>query len=749
MTSSRQLAAIMFTDIVGYTALMGKEESRAFKVLEKVRATQQPLVEQFGGKWHKDLGDGTLYSFSSSVKAVECAIAIQQKVNKDADYKLRIGIHLGDVTFSNGDVHGDGVNIASRIQAKAAEGGICISVSLLNSIKGNETIKTRYVGKPKLKNVDEPVKLYQVIAQDVSLKTKSILSPWARYLLFGILLMTFGGSMVWTLRPEDHKQVIRSSIVLPGNVDRVRDVALSHDGSTLVYTVIQVDEINQQMYVRALNSYKSQHIAEGFIMDNPVFSPDDRQLAFNSRGTMKIYSLETGAVADYGPIVSISTHGISWFNNDILYAPGVGNKAIVGNILKLSGNGSQNEIVVSLDTTNNTVDMAEPFFISEFNDLLYTTFHENGSSQIELLDLEKNASWKIISGSGPRYIAPGYLIFKQEHNLVGIPFNPKNPRIYETSIKLLSNVQANLFDISDNGTLVYVKEGNELSRKAVIVSRDGNETILKMPNLLTSESLTWSPDEKKIIFYNTASNSLWFYDIAKRISQVLVSKDSDQPVWFPDGERIVFRTGDAGSIEMVNTMNPENIKTVITGDVSIYPTSISSDGKYMLYDEIHSTEGKNIWLYDFLKKESFPFVKTANYELMGMFSPNDQFVSYCSDETGQFEIYVRRFPDNGEKWRVSTESGTEPLWSKDGTELFYRRGNRIMSVPVTLTDKFDYGKAELVFEGLYPSSSYGITNYDVSNDGQSFLMLKQADTGKKEIRIIVNWFEELKELMKE
>src|SRR5678816_631591 len=119
MSQSRQLAAIMFTDIVGYTALMGRDEQRAFEYLNKNRQIQKPIIGQYGGQWIKELGDGVLASFTTVSDAVTAAIRIQQACNAAKDFQLRIGIHLGEVVFEDGDVFGDGVNVASRIQAKA------------------------------------------------------------------------------------------------------------------------------------------------------------------------------------------------------------------------------------------------------------------------------------------------------------------------------------------------------------------------------------------------------------------------------------------------------------------------------------------------------------------------------------------------------------------------------------------------------------------------------------------------------
>ncbi len=199
MSQSRQLAAIMFTDIVGYTALMGNDEQKAFTILTKNRDTQKPIIEQFNGRWIKELGDGVMASFNTVSDAVNAAIKIQEACNAAKNFQLRIGIHLGEVVFENNDVFGDGVNIASRIQAIANPGSIYISESVHNNISNKKDFQTKFVKEEKLKNVKEVMRIYQVIAEGIiaapaSPIVRKIKSKRSGLLFFGILtvLLTAG-----------------------------------------------------------------------------------------------------------------------------------------------------------------------------------------------------------------------------------------------------------------------------------------------------------------------------------------------------------------------------------------------------------------------------------------------------------------------------------------------------------------------------------------------------------------------------
>ena len=152
----------MFTDIVGYTAIMGKDETAAYQLLKKNRKVQKPLIEKHGGKWLKEIGDGVLASFHTISDAVYCAVEIQRRCSEEADLKLRIGIHLGEVIVEEGDVFGDGVNIASRLESLAPAGVIYVSESVYRNIENKKGIKAEFVKEETLKNVKHPIRIYEI-----------------------------------------------------------------------------------------------------------------------------------------------------------------------------------------------------------------------------------------------------------------------------------------------------------------------------------------------------------------------------------------------------------------------------------------------------------------------------------------------------------------------------------------------------------------------------------------------------------
>jgi TolB-like protein/class 3 adenylate cyclase len=167
MPQTRQLAAIMFTDIAGYTALMGRDEKKAFEILRKNREIQKPLIEKYHGRWIKELGDGVLASFHTVTDAVFCAASIHQAAQNVDGLKLRIGIHLGEVVFEDNDVFGDGVNIASRLQALASIGSTWVSEAVYKNLTNKKEISSEFIKEEHLKNVTEPVKVYEITVKEI------------------------------------------------------------------------------------------------------------------------------------------------------------------------------------------------------------------------------------------------------------------------------------------------------------------------------------------------------------------------------------------------------------------------------------------------------------------------------------------------------------------------------------------------------------------------------------------------------
>ncbi len=169
MKEQRRLAAIMFTDISGYSALMSADEKQAMAILRKNRSIHKAAVARFNGEYIKEIGDGTLAIFQSSLDAVNCAFRIIKSCCKESGLSVRIGIHIGDIVFKDGDVFGDGVNVASRIEAVGQAGGVFVSERVYEDIKNKPGIRAEFCGRKMLKNITEPANIYQILPEGAPL----------------------------------------------------------------------------------------------------------------------------------------------------------------------------------------------------------------------------------------------------------------------------------------------------------------------------------------------------------------------------------------------------------------------------------------------------------------------------------------------------------------------------------------------------------------------------------------------------
>ena len=175
--------------------------------------------------------------------------------------------------------------------------------------------------------------------------------------------------------------------------------------------------------------------------------------------------------------------------------------------------------------------------------------------------------------------------------------------------------------------------------------------------------------------------------------------------------------------------------------------SWSPDGQLLAFIEVNPITGFDIWMLRMSDRKAQPFLRTPFTESVPRFSPDGRLLAYISDESGRYEIYVQSYPGPGGKWQISTEGGTEPAWNRNGRELFFRSGDKMMAVDIATQSGFAAGKPRILFEGPYLPTPSTIPNYDVSPDGQRFLMLKPIEqaAGPTQINVVLNWFEELKQ----
>ena len=190
--SNKKLKAIVFTDIVDFTKLSAEDEQHALNLIDRQREIVKPIVEKHNGEWLKEIGDGLLLSFDSSLDAVHCSIKIQQSLKDIHEFKIRIGIHQGDIFIKDADVFGDDVNIASRIESFAPVGGISVSDKISSDTSGVKDIKVVFMGHKKMKGVNQDIKVYCINHKDL----KVFKRQWLPLIVGWVLILLGGASAI-------------------------------------------------------------------------------------------------------------------------------------------------------------------------------------------------------------------------------------------------------------------------------------------------------------------------------------------------------------------------------------------------------------------------------------------------------------------------------------------------------------------------------------------------------------------------
>lgn len=267
----------------------------------------------------------------------------------------------------------------------------------------------------------------------------------------------------------------------------------------------------------------------------------------------------------------------------------------------------------------------------------------------------------------------------------------------------------------------------------------------------------WRAREEKTVYILDQENDVWIWNLTREtLTRLTFDPGLDRmPVWTPDGRRVAFSSQRAGTDNLfwqaADGTGP--VERLTESANAQFPTSFSPDGTRLLFREAPADGASDIGILTLEgERRATPLMQTTFAEWNAEVSPDGRWIAYQSNESGRDEIYVRPFPQvDGGRWQVSTGGGTRPLWARNGRELFYLVGQgRMMAVALQRGPTFVVGNPQVIFDGPYVAPQPGRT-YDVSADGQRFLMIKESGADQtsapSEIVIVQHWFEELKRLV--
>ncbi|MGE5360145.1 MAG: protein kinase domain-containing protein, partial [Bacteroidales bacterium] len=566
-------------------------------------------------------------------------------------------------------------------------------------------------------------------------------------------------------------------------------VMFSPDGKSVAFNY-EVDGI-PTAFQRRIDELDQKPLGGVKYLSTPVFSPDGRWVAMvdNMDLTLKKVAVEGGAPV---PLTKIDMFGRGdWGKDGFIYFT----DRYPGAIERVSAdNGGVKRPVTTLDSQKGEFTHRHAQILPGGKAIIFTVVSAGMKSyddaRIELQTLDtKQRTVVCVNGFGPRYSPSGHIVYANGGSLYALPFDLAALKATGLPFKVIDGVQMSVntgaayFDVSATGALAYVPgvaEGG--NRTLVWVDRQGREEALPLePSSYLFPRI--SPVDPNIIVAEVegATHNLYSYDLTRGVPTKLTTDGlSHAPLWTPDGKNICYRSWKAGTMTMwempSDQSRPAERLTTIGSRQSA--VSVSADGHYLAYNQMAEMPtgsamakggaaemgsggetamgtGSDIWILPLQGTDRTPraFKKTTFDEASAKFSPDGKWVAYCSNRTGRSEVYVEAWPGPGMVTTISP--GTDPLFSRDGRELFYRNGDKMMvvSVSTATAGEFKAGRPTELWSGHYShglSSSCGppgvsSANYDVTGDGQRFLMIKDdaQDSGSTRLVVILHWADEL------
>jgi len=584
---------------------------------------------------------------------------------------------------------------------------------------------------------------------------------WKRAITWSITaaVIAIAGWALWSPTVPTSKPLTKVVIITPDNApladSRFNQVAISPDGRTIVYQA-RVGG-GRQLYLRQLDDLGVTPLSGTEDVLYHFFSPDGDSVAFSTLDALKKISLTGGPAITLIDDPGIPANG-SWGPNDTIVFT-IGRRGSPGppGLYRVSANGGEPEGLAFPDADKGEISYRFPSILPDGKDVLFT-IRGREKWQGAVLSLETGEQKIVLEGARQaRYAATGHLVYvlPETGNLMAVSFDVERLEVSGSPVPILEGVRRDLLDSADytfssEGTLVYIlgSEGSRvgapvwvdpdgevaeriLERSLVWVDRGGAESLVTEEKR-EYENPRLSPDGKKVAL--GIQNNVWIYDLERHsLSRLTFEGEVNRaPIWEPDGQWITFRStreDGASNLYRKRADGSGPMERLTTSPVIQGLASWSPDGSVLSFFERRPEGGQDIFILPKGSDTPQLLVGSPALECCLRFSPDSKWFAYVSNELGQDHIYVRPYPEGDGKWLVSDEEGGgAPVWAPDGSELFYRSGNRMMVVAVEPGPTFKSGRPEVLFEGSYAINPLvpGFQYYDISPDGQRFLMVKPS-----------------------
>jgi eukaryotic-like serine/threonine-protein kinase len=591
-------------------------------------------------------------------------------------------------------------------------------------------------------------------------------------------LLCVAALAIWPSRPVTPPEAARVTIAMPAThaleKSRFSPIAMSPDGRLLVYTAAAGGG-RPHLFLRPLGDLTARVMPGTEGASAPFLSPDGRWLGFYADGALKKVSVAGGVpltICDAPPVWS-ATWGAS---DRIVFATTLASSGL----WLVAANGGEPEQITTPKPDEEQ--HGYPQFLPGTTRILFS-IRRKSDWHLGLLTLETR-EWRALGnarviGEGAQYLRTGHLVYAQSGGLVATPFDPADGTLDQPPVPLVEQVETSRFGgayfaiAADAGTLVYLPAGLSVgSRTLLRVDRDGRASpLIDAP--AAYQSPAFSPDGRQlaVAIDSSSGSDIWIIDLSRATRiRFTAGGTSAFPVWGLDGSRIAFQSTLPGPWNLFwkphdATAEPEPLirqaesaaaaswphpgadllpgtLPTLSGAGPQFPMSWSPGNTALAFHERKPNGERDIWTVT-PGREPTPFLMTRFDERSPRFSPDGGWLAYVSDESGRDEVYVQPFPGPGPKWLISTDGGVDPVWSRHGRELFYRKADDIMAVPVTTSADFSAGRPRRLFGMRFDPGDNG-PNYDAAPDGTWFVMPRSDQAPPRdELHLVLNWFGEV------
>jgi serine/threonine-protein kinase len=545
--------------------------------------------------------------------------------------------------------------------------------------------------------------------------------------------------------PQAASSLARLTVSLPAGTELADgiSVAISPDGTQVAYVASRGGI--PQLYLRSLNDFEARPLADTDRAVAPFFSPDGKWLGFFADAKLKKVSTTGGVVVELADAAALYGPGGAWGPGDTIVYPSPDGLA------EIAASGGTSRLLLTPQQRGSNA--LFPDFLPGGKTLLVSSSSGDNAEDrsIDLMTISTGERRVLVQrGVMPRYLPTGHLVFLRAGSLMAVPFDVERLEVVGTPVEVLTGIRQDFFgtfSCSRQGSCVYIPGGSPSQRRLTFVDRTGAPRPLPLPpnNYVNPR---FAPSGNKLLFqmggFRCDVNT---YDMVGGTTTRLTSEnDNHWPVWAPDGQRIAYisyQGGRSGYRVVARSSTGGGVEERLgPAEFTVSPVTPISLSR----DSLVFADRGDLWSLSLSENsQPHPFAPSRFNETAPAFSPDGRWLAYVSDESGRLEVYVRPFPGPGEKTPISIGGGSEPVWDRRGRELFFRNGDQMMVVAVNTGPTFSAGRPRLLFTGPYVRTA-GRINYDVSPDGENFVMLDSGEESgaATKVNVLLNWYEELK-----